>query len=290
LKKKQIISIGLSLILAASAFAGCGSKATSSNVPSKTNGKYADGIYFAQGDSFDQNTGWKDVVTLQVKDGKITSADWNGVYKNAGPDKKTQSKDGKYGMKANGKAQSEWHEQAQKAEAYLVEKQDPTAIKYKDAEGHSDAISGVSIHVMSFFKLAEKALASKPIEKGKYKDGAYHAEQPNFDAQTGWKDTVDITVLNGNIVAASWNGVNKAGGDDKKTSSIKGAYGMKANGKAQSEWHEQAQKSEAYLLEKQDPTAIKYKDAEGHSDAISGVSIHVMGFFKLAEEALSKAK
>ncbi|WP_201769239.1 FMN-binding protein [Fervidicella metallireducens] len=193
-------------------------------------------------------------------------------------------------MKQIGKAQSEWHEQAEKAEAYLLEKQDPTAIKYTDAEGHTDAISGVSIHVMGFFKLAEKALANGPVQRGPYKDGTYHAEQENFDAKTGWKETVDLTVINGNIVAANWNAVNKAGGDDKKTQSEKGVYAMKEKGKAQSEWHEQAAKAEAYLLEKQDPTAIKYTDAEGHTDAISGVSIHVMGFFKLAEQALSQAK
>ncbi|SKA79155.1 Major membrane immunogen, membrane-anchored lipoprotein [Caloramator quimbayensis] len=300
--KNKIISMILSLILITGLLSGCGSNTTSGNTNSNTasntssntqetqKSKYADGIYFAQADDFDAQTGWKDVVTLEVKDGKIVSADWNGANKNGGADKKTVSKEGKYGMKQIGKAQSEWHEQAQKAEAYLIEKQDPKAITYKDAEGHTDAISGVSIHVMSFFKLAEKALANGPVQRGPYKDGTYHAEQANFDPQTGWKETVDITVINGNIVAANWNGVNKAGGDDKKTQSAKGIYGMKEKGKAQSEWHEQAQKVEAYLIEKQDPKAITYKDAEGHTDAISGVSIHVMNFFKLAEQALSQAK
>ncbi|QCX34716.1 FMN-binding protein [Caloramator sp. E03] len=299
--KKRIMSIVLTLVFLVGLLSGCGSNTTSGNTNNNTSSntssntqetskpKYADGIYFAQADDFDKESGWKDVVTLEVKDGKIVSADWNAANKNAGPDKKTLSKEGKYKMKELGKAQAEWHEQAAKVEAYLIEKQDPKAITYKDAEGHTDAISGVSIHVMNFFKLAEKALANGPVQKGPYKDGAYHAEQANFDAQ-GWKETVDITVINGYIVAANWNAVNKAGGDDKKTQSVKGTYGMKEKGKAQAEWHEQAAKVEAYLIEKQDPKAITYKDAEGHTDAISGVSIHVMNFFKLAEQALSQAK
>lgn len=295
---RKIIALGLSVVLTAGLMAGCGSKQTTDGSVASTNqtsstvdatAKYADGIYFAQADSFDEKSGWKEVVTLEVKDGKIVSADWNGASKKGGSDKKTQSKEGKYGMKEKGKAQAEWHEQAEKAEAYLLEKQDPTAITYTGDEGYTDAISGVSIHVIGFFKLAEKALASGPITKGQYKDGAYHAEQPDFDAKTGWKETVDLTVINGFIVAANWNGVHKDGGEDKKTQSTNGKYGMKEKGKAQAEWHEQAVKVETYLLEKQDPTDIQLKD-EGYTDAISGVSIHVIGFFKLAEEALKTAK
>jgi hypothetical protein len=62
-------------------------------------------------------------------------------------------------MVEKGGAQAEWHEQAKAAEAYLLEVQDPTAIEYTDDEGHTDAISGVSIHVIEFFDLVEKALA-----------------------------------------------------------------------------------------------------------------------------------
>jgi major membrane immunogen (membrane-anchored lipoprotein) len=303
MKNTKILTIGLSLILVTGLFAGCGSsekqtstdntsKTTTTEAPKGTNAeaKYKDGIYFAQSDSFDKESGWKEVVTIEVKEGKIISANWNGASKNGGADKITQSKNGKYGMKAIGKSKAEWHEETAKAEAYLIEKQDPTAIKYTDEEGHTDAISGVSIHVSAFFKLAEKALASGPATRGKYKDGAYHAEQPNFDAESGWKETADLTVIYGNIVAVNWNGVHKDGGDDKKTQSINGKYGMKEIGKAKAEWHEQAAKAEAYLIEKQDPTAIKYTDKEGRTDAISGVSIHVSSLFKLAEEALNKAK
>ncbi len=138
-------------------------------------------------------------------------------------------------------------------------------------------------------KATTEAATEATTEEAKYKDGTYHAEEADF-ADNGWKETVDITVEDGKIVAANWNAVHKDGGDDKKAQSVSGAYGMVANGKAQAEWHEQAEKAEAYLIEKQDPTAIKYTDDEGHTDAITGVSIHVNSFFQLAEEALNGAK
>ncbi len=310
---KKLLALGLSTVLAVSMLAGCSSApaeapaeepaqteapAEEAEAPAEeateeaeapVEGAYEDGYYFAEEEAF-SNSGWKYVAILEVKDGKIVSADWNGLSVDAGMNKDEVSKAGMYPMVENGGAQASWHEQAEKAEAYLLETQDPTAINYIDDEGHTDSISGVSIHVVEFFKLAEKALAEGPKEMGPYTDGAYHAEEADFSENSGWKYTVDITVLFGNIEAVSWNGVHKDGGDMKKTVSMNGDYGMVEKGGAQAEWHEQAAKAEAYLLETQDPTAIEYIDDEGHTDAISGVSIHVVEFFKLAEEALSSAK
>lgn len=298
---KKFINLGLVLVLVISLLAGCAgdkpaeqpaaseqeNKETASTEAPKEEAKYEDGIYFAQDDNFSPQSGWKAVVTLEVKDGKIVTADWNGAHKNAGVDKKTASKEGLYPMVENGGAKSPWHEQAAASEAFLLEKQDPTAIEYSDDEGHTDAVSGVSIHVKEFFTLAEKALANGPVERGQYKDGAYHAEQEAFNEKSGWKDTVDITVINGNIVAASWNGVHKDGGDDKETKSVNGEYVMTEGG---TPWHEQAMAAETFLVENQDPAAVQYSDDAGHTDAISGVSINVKGFFGLAQEALAGAK
>lgn len=275
LRKFLTVTLGLMLIIS---LAGCGG-----NQPAGAEvAKYEDGIYFAQSD-FDEK-GWKYLTTIEVKDGKIVSADWNGANKAGGPDKDTLSAAGIYGLVAKGGAQAEWHEQAAKAEAYLVETQDPTKITYKDDEGHTDDIAGVSIHVVEFFDLAEEALANGPVGKGQYADGAYYAEQDSYTKD--WKYTARLTVINGNIVAADWNGVNVKGGKDKDTLSADGEYGLVAKGGAQAEWHEQAAKAEAYLLEKQDPTAITYKDDAGHTDDIAGVSIHVIEFFDIAKMAL----
>ncbi|MFB1051099.1 FMN-binding protein [Paraliobacillus sp. JSM ZJ581] len=298
MKRKHWMLVALTALFSILLLAGCNNDTEDANAPADndskekkvTPGEYEDGIYFAQEDSFSEESGWKYMVTLEVEDGKIVSADWNGAHKSAGDDKDTVSANGEYGMVENGGAQAEWHEQAEKVEAHLVETQDPTEIEYTNDEGATDAISGVTIKVGTFFTLAEKALADGPVEKGAYKDGAYHAEEADFSEESGWKYTVDLTVVNGNVVAADWNGVHKDGGDDKDTVSANGEYGMVENGGAQAEWHEQAEKVEAHLVETQDPTEIEYTNDEGATDAISGVTIKVGTFFTLAEEALADAK
>lgn len=272
LKKFLTISLGLMLVLS---LAGCGGQAKAAE------SKYQDGIYFAQEEGFSEKSGWKYVVTVEVKGGKITSVDWNGAHRTGGPDKATLSEAGKYVMAG---AQAPWHEQAAKAGAYLIETQDPTQIAYKDDAGHTDDIAGVSIGVGEFFKLADKALLAGPVGKGKYADGAYYAEAEAF--AKAWKYTTSLTVINGNIVAADWNGVNINGGKDKDNLSKDGEYGLVAKAGAIAEWHEQAAKAEAYLLETQDPSKISYKNPEGNTDDIAGVSIKVSEFFQLAQKAL----
>ncbi|MDT4762073.1 hypothetical protein [Sphaerochaeta sp. PS] len=249
-----------------------------------TNKGYKDGIYFAADEAF-ADSGWKENVTLTVAGGLITKADWNGVNVSAGADKKTYDKAGKYNMVKFGKAQAEWSVQAERAEDYLLATQDPAAITYKDAEGHTDAIAGVSVHVGGFFSLAQKALAAGPVGRGSYADGSYFAIDNEFGS-SGWKEYVSLTVLNGRIAAINWSGVNRAG-DDKKAFDKAGNYNMVKFGKAQDEWSVQASRVENHLVDAQDLKAIKYSDAEGHTDDIAGVSIHVSSMYDLVEKALA---
>jgi len=144
--KTQILAMGLAVIIAG-VFAGCNQ--TQQNTPGSGTKQYKDGTYYAEADDFDES-GWKDTVTIEVKNGKIVSVDWNAINKDGGDDKDTLSRNGGYKMVEYGGAQAEWHEQAEKVEAYLVEKQDPTDIKYKDNDGHTDAISGATIKVKKF--------------------------------------------------------------------------------------------------------------------------------------------
>lgn len=296
MKKASII---LSSVLALGLLAGCGGAKEETNKPANTasntktettatnntaSGTYTDGTYFAQGEA-DAKTGWRYYVVLTVDGGKITDAVWNATNSTVPVDKVTYSKDGKYGMKAGG-ASSEWHEQAELAQKYLIEKQDPKAIEL-NSEGKTDAITGVSVHVNDFFDLASNALAAGPAEVGPYKDGNYHAEEDAFDAKSGWKATADVVIAAGKIVNVDFSGVNEKG-EDKKQNSIDGKYGMKAGG-AQSEWHEQAALAEANLVESQDPASLTFND-EGKTDAISGVSITLKNYYELAAKALEQAK
>ena len=279
-KTKKIILISVIVVMLIS-LAACADKKSGT-------GKLKDGIYFAAEDNFNPKSGWKYCVTAEVKDGKFVSADWNGAHITGGTDKKTRSESGEYGMAAKGGASSEWHEQAAKTEAYFLENQDPLKITYKDDNGHTDDIAGVSIHVVEFYDLLNKALAKGPAGYGLYKDGSFHAEEPIFNHKSGWKYTADATVVSGYIMAANWNGVHKDGGDDKKTLSEAGGYGMVEKGGSSSEWHEQAYKTEAYIIANQNISKIKYKDVAGHTDDIAGVSIHVIEFYQLLGKALEK--
>ncbi len=250
---------------------------------SEAKGSYIDGVYFAVEDSF-ASTGWKYAVTLVVENGNIVEADWNGVNVSAGSSKKAVDKAGKYNMVRFGGAIAEWSVQAQKVEQYLLDTQDPSVISYKDDEGRTDDIAGVSIHVVEFFDLAKEALIAGPAGKGAYADGAYYAFDEEF-ASSGWKEYVALTVINGNIVGANWSGINRTG-DDKKLYDAAGKYNMVKFGGAQAEWLVQAQKAEQYLMDLQDPSLVEYKDDEGRTDAVGGVSIHVNGLFDLASAAL----
>ncbi len=247
-----------------------------------------DGVYFAQEGAF-AKSGWKYQVLLAVKGGKIVKAEWNAVNNLGLADKKTVAAAGAYGMVKASQLKKEWHEQAAAVEDYLVKTQDLAFSKYTTDAGNTDAIAGASIMVKEFFVLAQEAIHAGPLAKGGYaKDGWYYASAADFD-ESGWKANVLLTVANGRIVDAVWNGLSS---DRKKKSKLveaaKGNYGM---GKAatQGEWHLQAERAARALLATQNPAAIAVK-ADGKTDAISGVSMSVAEFLSLANEALKSAR
>lgn len=250
--------------------------------------KAKDGIYFAEDENFAPQGGWKEQVVLTVAGGKITAVNWNGVSNLGVADKKTVAAAGGYGMKKASKIGLEWNEQAANVEAYLVKSQNPGFNKFKQ-DGTTDAISGASIHVAGFYALVNKALAAGPVAKGIYKkDGWYFAQSPDFDKQSGWKDSVLLTVVNGRVVDVLWNGTSK---DPKKKAklveALEGRYGMAKVAK-KGEWNVQAAAVEQAILKAQDPAAISVRK-DGTSDAISGASIHVAAVF-LAIDALKAAR
>lgn len=247
-------------------------------------GDLEDGIYFYADSAFDANSGWKAVVTIEVAGGEIVNVDWNGAHISAGKDKKTTSADGEYNMVAYGKAIAEWHEQVALVEAFLLDSQDISALALND-DATTDAVSGVTIKVSEFVNAVNAALVAGPVGPGLYKDGHFFVEADEFGG-SGWKENVSVTVINGYVVAANWNATYKDGGKDKKTSSADGDYGMVAKGNATAEWHEQAQKIEAFLVENQNIEAITIIDADTHTDAVSGVTIKVGDFVELVKKAL----
>jgi major membrane immunogen (membrane-anchored lipoprotein) len=248
----------------------------------------ADGIYFAQDSGFAPQGGWKEQVVVAVAGGRITRVIWNGVSNLGVADRKTVAAAGGYGMKQASKLGLEWDTQAAHVEAYLLKSQDPAFDKFKQ-DGTTDAISGASLHVWIFYDLLRKALAAGQVAKGIYrKDGWYFKEQAAFDKDTGWKDSVLITVVNGTIVDVVWNAVNKSPAlKSKLVEAQEGRYNMAKTAK-KGEWNVQAGAVQAAILKAQDPTRIAVK-ADGTTDAISGASIHVTAI-GLAAEALKAAR
>jgi major membrane immunogen (membrane-anchored lipoprotein) len=128
-------------------------------------------------------------------------------------------------------------------------------------------------------------MAGLAFAQVKAKDGVYFAQDNDFAPQ-GWKDQVVITVGGGKITKVIWNGVSNLGGPDKKTVAAAGGYGMKKASKIGLEWDAQAANVEAFLVKTQNPGFTNMKP-DGTTDAISGASLHVKGFFDLVNKAFA---
>ncbi|MDC7290105.1 FMN-binding protein [Blautia schinkii] len=115
------------------------------------NAKFSDGTYVAKGEPDD--TGFTDVVSVTIEDGKITGVTWDGVTED-GQSKAKLSETGEYTMTEEGLT---WKEQAEALAAALVENQALTALPMDD-QGKTDAVAGVSISIGGFLNLAGECL------------------------------------------------------------------------------------------------------------------------------------
>src|SRR6056297_422816 len=125
----------------------------------------------------------------------------------------------------------------------------------------------------------EDPVEEEPAEKVDYEDGVYYAEQDEFGG-SGWKYHVILTVEDGEFVDAQWKGTHRVPQTNKYEQSVNGDYGMVEFGGATAPWYEQADATIDYFLENQtvDVPEEFYTDDEGHTDAIAGVSVHVVEF------------
>lgn len=97
----------------------------------------------------------------------------------------------------------------------------------------------------------------------------------------------EVTFENGTPVSVNID-VKNADGSLKSEASASGAYDMKNDG---NKWHEQVDLLEEAIAENNfDLNKINITDEEGHTDAVSGVSIKVQGFVDLVQEALDQVK
>ena len=97
----------------------------------------------------------------------------------------------------------------------------------------------------------------------------------------------EVTFENGTPVSVNID-VKNADGSMKAEASAAGTYDMKNNGK---KWHEQVDLLEEAIVDNNfDLSKINLTDEDGHTDAVSGVSIKVGAFVEAVQNALDQAK
>lgn len=239
----------------------------------------ADGDYIAKGQPDDN--GLTDQVTMTVKDGKITAVNWDSVGED-GTKKSVMSENGEYVMTEDGPT---WKEQAEALAQTLVENQ-TLDVFTMDEQGKTDAVSGVSISIGGFVDLAKQcmyeAAGIENEESLTLADGEYTAKGEPDDS--GFTDQVTMTVADGKITEVSWDALGEDG-TSKSVLSEKGEYTMTEDGPT---WKEQAESLAKALVENQSLDVFTM-DAQGKTDAVSGVSISIGGFVSLAQDCLNQA-
>lgn len=122
--------------------------------PVSENG-YKDGIYKAEAPIFDVTTGWKAIVTVEIKNGKLYNVVWDEEYKDGGSTKKELSSKGEYMMAENS---IPWHKQAIDAADYIMDMENP------DELSTVDAISSVTIDSGPFLELVKLCVAAAKVQ------------------------------------------------------------------------------------------------------------------------------
>lgn len=125
------------------------------------------GTYRAAEETYD-SSGFRNVVTLTISDGKIIAATWDAEQQNSTTTKKELSEAGDYVMSETGLP---WHKQAEIMENALLSLQDPARIIYQPDTGKTDAYTGATITVSPFILLADEALNMARSTEGSAIDG-----------------------------------------------------------------------------------------------------------------------
>lgn len=111
-----------------------------------------DGDYIAKASQADDN-GFVEQLKMTVKDGKITSVDWDCV-KEDGTTKSKLSQEGQYVMTEDGLT---WAEQAKALAETVIKNQSVESVGMNE-QGKTDTVAGVSIYIGGFVNLAEDCL------------------------------------------------------------------------------------------------------------------------------------
>jgi major membrane immunogen (membrane-anchored lipoprotein) len=272
---KKLLALTLVLFLVVALVAGCSSQKKQEGQPNQPQEQqggqqeqqqatFKDGTYYAEEKDFNEQ-GWKGLVTVIVKDGKITNVFYDEINKEG----KLKSFDPEYGPKMKEKSGTTPVEAYAKLEQSLIEKQNPEAV---------DVVTGATHTSEAFKALVAEALKGTSVEaKGGLKDGLYKAAEANFDDH-GWKAMAAVIVKDGKIQSAFFDEINKEDGHYK---SIDQEYAKNMEAKSGQTPAKAVEALIKSLIEKQDAAQV---------DTVSGATGTSTKFKNLMTEALSLAK
>ncbi|ADL08464.1 FMN-binding domain protein [Thermosediminibacter oceani DSM 16646] len=270
---KKLLSLTIALLLVVTLVAGCSSQNSQQQPQDQQNqqqteqpqqGALQDGTYYAEDKEFDDH-GWKGLVTVIVKDGKIT----NVFYDEINQEGKLKSFDPEYGSRMKENSGTTPLDVYPKLEQALVEKQKPEDV---------EAVSGATSSSDRFKSLVAEALKGSPVEaKDGLKDGLYKASEADFDDH-GWKAMAAVIVKDGKIQSVFFDEVNKEDGHYKSTDQ---EYAKNMEAKSGSTPTKAVEALSKSLVEKQNPEQV---------DSVTGATGTTTKFKDLMTKALSLAK
>lgn len=259
---KKIISLTMAAALAVTAFTGCSKPASTSGT--KTGGdnnketsapassaNLKDGKYSAEFDHVD-GKGWKPFLNIEVKDGKITTADFN--YKNPDGKLKTEDKDYEKNMKAKNNI----------GPVEYIPKYNDNIIKKQSAD--IDAVTGAT-HSGDNVKALLKALLDKAAKGDTAKavlkmNDTYTAAEKDFDDH-GWKATISVTFENDKVTKVVYDELNKDGKkkseDTAYNKQMKDSNGISAKEAADQMMKNYVEKGTVDAVAKATGTSTKFK-------------------------------
>ncbi len=257
--KLKKVAMGLTVVVASSMLlVACGNDNSSDKKSSeepkqtetkkteaKTDGTMTDGTYKLEEKNYDDK-GWKAFASIEVKDGKITKANYD--YKNKDGELKSEDADYEKAMKDKvGTGPQE----------YLKQLSD-SLVKSQSASG-VDVVTGATHSSETFINYANQLIQAAQkadtttisINNGaELQDGKYNLEEQNYSH--GYRAVFAMEVKDGKIVTSDYNYVNEDG--QKKTDDADYEKNMKAkSGTGPQEYIPALNKS---LVDKQSPAEV----------------------------------
>ena len=287
--------------LSAALLVGCGGKeATENNGGTTETPAVSETAKFTGTKTYEtlyDATGAKgDVVKVDVefKDGEPVKASVD-VIQEDGSSKKEAAAEGKYVMKAD--AKYHWGEQIELIEEELNKNGvDTSKINITDADGHTDAVSGVSIKIKTYLDAIDEVITA--VEAGKELPTGFtgiKVDERKYDPEKEDMLVTKVVYNHGEPVNVHIDLTLAEAVDlgDGKTSTSKKA--VAAAGKyvmvegSDNTWDKQIEALEEFIVSnKFDLTKVTLTDDDGHTDAVSGVSVKIGTYLKAVEETLKK--